>query len=391
MVDDRRGAPSTLSAVPSPPAGVLVRRPRARCRAAPGSCSCSTRASIGSASAPAAWPTCRCLARSCTSPTTPTASSALAELLAAPDTHLLFPRPTRPTSTPSRALRTRSWSSTAPGPTRASWSAAAPCCARSRGSSFAPNPPATTGSAASLEGHRLSTIEATAYVLERLERAPGRYTPMLSAFEHMVDTQLKYIASGAGADRHIRHKPPRTPKPPIDHRAPLRAAMDRLVLLHVEPNAWPYGTPDAPPVEARAAGPAGRHRRALHHLAGPAPAPVPPRAALNLDLPEADIHAGASAGPHPGRLARIPRPRRRARHGATTPRRCCASRPAGPSPPCWTCAPPATGDRPGRKAPRRPGPRYPPLRRDRAVPARAPVRLMTASRRPRCRGTAGLR
>lgn len=144
------------------------------------------------------------------------------------------------------------------------------------------------------EGHCLSTIEATAHVLERLEQAPGRYTPMLSAFEHMVDMQLQFINSGAGADRYLRHKPPRTPRLPVDHLAPLKAALDRLVLLHVEPNAWPHGTEDPPPVEAL-------EIRALRVATGErftallAPRQrLSPRAAVNLDLPESQIFAGAA-------------------------------------------------------------------------------------------------
>ncbi|MCY1060017.1 tRNA-uridine aminocarboxypropyltransferase [Nannocystis sp. SCPEA4] len=221
---------------------------------------------------------------------------ALAELLAAPDTHLLFPSPgATDVDALSRAPHTLvvvdgTWANARKLVGRSALLRALPRLF------FRPEFTSNYRIRSEPEGHCLSTIEATAHVLERLERAPGRYTPMLSAFEHMVDTQLKYIASGAGADRHIRHKPPRTPKPPIDHRAPLRAAMDRLVLLHVEPNAWPYGTPDAPPVEAL-------ELRALRVATGEhfttllAPRQrLSPRAALNLDLPEADIHAGASLG-----------------------------------------------------------------------------------------------
>jgi len=145
--------------------------------------------------------------------------------------------------------------------------------------------------------HCLSTIEATAHVLERLEQAPGRYTPMLAAFERMVDMQLEYVASGVGMDRHSRNRRPRPPRPVIDLYAPLRAAIDRLVLLHVEPNAWPHGTADPPPPEAlqlqclRVA--TGERFTALM-----APRqPLSPKAAFHLDLPESQLHAGAALGP----------------------------------------------------------------------------------------------
>ena len=145
--------------------------------------------------------------------------------------------------------------------------------------------------------HCLSTIEATAHVLERLEHAPGRYTPMLSAFERMVDMQLEYIASGVGMARHSRHRRPRPPRPVVDLHAPLRAAIDRLVLLHVEPNAWPHGTADPPPPEALQLQ-CHRVTTGERFTALMAPRkPLSPRAAFHLDLPESQLHAGAALGP----------------------------------------------------------------------------------------------
>ncbi len=145
--------------------------------------------------------------------------------------------------------------------------------------------------------HCLSTIEATAHVLERLEHAPGRYTPMLSAFERMVEIQLEYVASGVGMARHSRNRRPRPPRPVIDPYAPLRDVIDRLVLLHVEPNAWPHGTVDPPPPEPlqlqclRVA--TGERFTALL-----APRqPLSPRAAFHLDLAESQLHAGAPLQP----------------------------------------------------------------------------------------------
>jgi DTW domain-containing protein YfiP len=89
--------------------------------------------------------------------------------------------------------------------------------------------------------HCLSTIEATAHALERLEAAPGRYTPMLAAFDRMVDTQLEFRAHNPGVSRHKHHKP-RREQP--DLLAPLRAAWQNLTLFYVEDRS---PTPHAPP------------------------------------------------------------------------------------------------------------------------------------------------
>lgn len=85
------------------------------------------------------------------------------------------------------------------------------------------------------EAHCLATIEATAFVLERLEKAPQRFTPILSAFDAMVEKQLAYIGDGASASRHKHRKKRNTVR--VDHLAPLR---DReLVVVFGEANAWP--------------------------------------------------------------------------------------------------------------------------------------------------------
>lgn len=84
--------------------------------------------------------------------------------------------------------------------------------------------------------HCLSTIEATAHALEHIERAPGRYAPILQAFERMVDVQLDYTERRVGAMRHGTREPQPAPSPPPDPRIPLRAAFERLVLLYVEAN-----------------------------------------------------------------------------------------------------------------------------------------------------------
>jgi DTW domain-containing protein len=50
--------------------------------------------------------------------------------------------------------------------------------------------------------HCLSTIEAVTYVLERLERAPGRFTPLLQVFDAMVERQLEFAQSNRHHSRH---------------------------------------------------------------------------------------------------------------------------------------------------------------------------------------------
>nr|WP_276603048.1 tRNA-uridine aminocarboxypropyltransferase [Nannocystis pusilla] len=223
----------------------------------------------------------------------PDRQPALAELLAAPDTHLLFPSAdATDVDALARAPHTLvvvdgTWANARKLVGRSPLLRALPRLF------FRPDFASNYRIRREPDDHCLSTIEATAHVLERLERAPGRYTPILSAFERMVEMQLAYVATGAGADRHRQHKPPRAPKPTVDPRAPLRAVAGRMVLLHVEPNAWPYATPDAPPVEAielRAVRVATGER--FTALLAPRQR-LSPRVTFNLDLPEADIRAGA--------------------------------------------------------------------------------------------------
>lgn len=93
--------------------------------------------------------------------------------------------------------------------------------------------------------HCLSTIEAVAYVLEALEAAPGRYTPILGSFDRMVDLQLAYIGA---APLHANHAPRHAPPKDYAALASLRRAGDRRVLVFTDGNAWTDGSgPPAPP------------------------------------------------------------------------------------------------------------------------------------------------
>lgn len=90
--------------------------------------------------------------------------------------------------------------------------------------------------------HCLSTIEAVAYVLERLEDAPGRFVPVLGAFDAMVERQLGFLASN---ERRTRHRfTRRRNSVPVDPMAALEAEADRLVVVFGEANAWPVGSGD---------------------------------------------------------------------------------------------------------------------------------------------------
>lgn len=93
----------------------------------------------------------------------------------------------------------------------------------------------------------VSTIEATAIVLEKLERSPGRYQPILSAFDAMVERQLEFAASTDRRTRHARKKARNSVK--ADPLAELLAAPSPVVVFG-ESNAWPLDAVDAPPGEA---------------------------------------------------------------------------------------------------------------------------------------------
>ncbi|MGV3621874.1 MAG: tRNA-uridine aminocarboxypropyltransferase [Archangium sp.] len=86
------------------------------------------------------------------------------------------------------------------------------------------------------EAHCLATIEATAFVLERLEKAPQRFTPILSAFDAMVEKQLSFINDdGTTSSRHKNRK-----KRNVVRADPTESIRNReLVVVFGEANAWP--------------------------------------------------------------------------------------------------------------------------------------------------------
>jgi DTW domain-containing protein len=141
------------------------------------------------------------------------------------------------------------------------------------------------------EDYCLSTIEAVTYVLEKLERAPGRFVPLLQVFEAMVDRQLAFIDS-TGQSRHRFTR--RRNNVPFDPTAELHAHPERLVVVFGEANAWPLDRADRPPGDetelvqlvAQRVQSAERFESMLQPLR-----PLGPTVAFHLDVPEAAILA----------------------------------------------------------------------------------------------------
>ena len=138
--------------------------------------------------------------------------------------------------------------------------------------------------------HCLSTIEAVAQVLEKLERAPGRFTPMLGAFDKMVTQQLDFIEAHGGPSRYERPR-----RRNVKGRSPLarlKALGPRLVVTFAEANAWPRDT--APPgyaemlqLVALRLSDGERFEALLRPHSGLSPA-----ASLHLGVPEAALRDG---------------------------------------------------------------------------------------------------
>jgi DTW domain-containing protein YfiP len=97
--------------------------------------------------------------------------------------------------------------------------------------------------------HCVSTIEALAEVLERLEGVP--FEGLLAPFRAMVDTQVRFkLEVKAGRHQHslLRARKARRPRPPTLAER-LRALGPRLVFAQGEANAWPARHPDRRPAE----------------------------------------------------------------------------------------------------------------------------------------------
>lgn len=112
---------------------------------------------------------------------------------------------------------------------------------------FLPEAPSRYRIRAEPDDDFVSTIEATAIVLEKLERAPGRFRPILSAFDAMVERQLAYATSSDRRTRHARAKARNTRR--IDPTTDFTSRRGSLVAVFGEANAWPLDAENAPPGE----------------------------------------------------------------------------------------------------------------------------------------------
>ncbi|WP_370458949.1 tRNA-uridine aminocarboxypropyltransferase [Aggregicoccus sp. 17bor-14] len=151
--------------------------------------------------------------------------------------------------------------------------------------------------------HCVSTIEAVVETLGAMEGDFPRFDTMLKAFEHMVDTQLRYTEdSDAPPRRRLRRAPPRV----LPQLQALRDARERLVLLYAEANAHPEGAglePELMHLTARRLSSGETFEAVL------APRlPLAPSTPLHLDLAEARLRAGEALQPALERWSHFLRP-----------------------------------------------------------------------------------
>lgn len=124
----------------------------------------------------------------------PTLSATLAE----PGTMVLFPGPgsvdVASLTTPPRTLVVvdGTWSNARKMVQRSPLLASLPRLG------FNPAHPSTYRIRKEPAAHCLSTIEAVAYVLDVLEGSPGQFSPILGAFDRLVETQIAYGQGGPG-------------------------------------------------------------------------------------------------------------------------------------------------------------------------------------------------
>src|SRR5581483_5503638 len=86
--------------------------------------------------------------------------------------------------------------------------------------------------------HCLSTIEAVAAVLGKLEGDAPRFARMLVPFDRMVDHQIDSKAQRTGPPRRKLHKRPKATRLPPE----LLERPADLVLFYAESNAYPFGS-----------------------------------------------------------------------------------------------------------------------------------------------------
>jgi DTW domain-containing protein YfiP len=138
----------------------------------------------------------------------------------------------------------------------------------------------------------VSTIEALAEVLGRIEGDPERFAALLRPFRAMVDGQIRY-ASEISARRHLfrvhRTRVPR--RPPLADRLAIVAG--RLVYIYGDANGWPMRHPEWQPAELvhwHAVRASGEH---LELTLAPRRA-LGPNTVRHIELDEATLRAGLS-------------------------------------------------------------------------------------------------
>lgn len=156
---------------------------------------------------------------------------------------------------------------------------------------FRPDAPSRYRIRAEPDDDFVSTIEATAIVLEKLERSPGKFRPILTAFDAMVERQLEYANSNGKRTRHARLKNRNSVR--VDPLAELKDPNASLVAVFGEANAWPLDAVDAPPGEpelvqlvAERLSTGERFEALLRPLR-----PLAPSVPLHLDLPASALDA----------------------------------------------------------------------------------------------------
>jgi DTW domain-containing protein YfiP len=138
--------------------------------------------------------------------------------------------------------------------------------------------------------HCVSTIEAVVHVLGALEGDPGRFQPLLRAFDRMVDLQLEHAARRAGPPR-VRRKPQRRPRAELA-LAELHARFPAAVAIYAEANAHARlgsGAGEAELIQLVAVRPATGAR--FEALIAPR-RPLAPGAPAHLEVAAARILAG---------------------------------------------------------------------------------------------------
>jgi DTW domain-containing protein YfiP len=86
----------------------------------------------------------------------------------------------------------------------------------------------------------VSTIEALALLLGQLEGRPERFTPILEAFDRMVDLQIAERDRRSGPPRRLQRKGKKPPRTDLTV-AGLRARPADVVAVYAESNGWPTG------------------------------------------------------------------------------------------------------------------------------------------------------